>query len=492
MRINDTQVGIPFREYVDTKANIEAIASGLVEGCVAFATDTDELGTYTGAAWVWGATPNAHAATHLPSGADPLTTAAAAEIAGVQAAAEGSAESFARSDHAHQIQHAITDNHLVTMDDADAADDDYAKFTADGLEGRSYSEVLGDLSGQAGADFSLNSHKLTAVTDPTGAQDAATKAYVDSVAQGLNPIADCVAMTTDVLPACTYANGTLGVGATLTGDVNGVLPAQDGVTLEVAERLLVKNQADPTENGVYTVTAVGAVDADFVLTRATDMDQADEIAHVFTFISEGTTGADTGWVCTSEPESVVIGTDNITFSQFSAAGQTSAGTGLVKSGNTLSVDGILEDLDTLGAAGQANDFIVSSGAGAFAYKTIAEVLTLIGFTRDYTAHIEGKLSVQTGACANIVIPRACVVDKVYIYVESAGDTSGDTIIDVNKNGTTIFTTQGNRPTVAYDDDPSTAAGEPDTNSLAEYDVLSFDIDSIANNASGLDITVVTH
>ncbi len=90
--------------------------------------------------------PQAHHDSHDPEdGSDALDCAAPAELASVQAAGEGSSHSFARADHAHQIQHSIADNHLVTMDDADAADNDFAKFTASGLEGRSYAEVRTDL-----------------------------------------------------------------------------------------------------------------------------------------------------------------------------------------------------------------------------------------------------------------------------------------------------------------------------------------------------------
>lgn len=88
----------------------------------------------------------AHKDEHDPQdGADALDAAAASEIAGVQAAAEGSAHEFARADHAHQIQHAITDNHLATVDGS-PSDDEYARWTADGLEGvnlTDYSIALG-------------------------------------------------------------------------------------------------------------------------------------------------------------------------------------------------------------------------------------------------------------------------------------------------------------------------------------------------------------
>jgi len=175
------------------------------------------------------------------------------------------------------------------------------------------------LSGQAGADVAMNTHKITGVTDPTGAQDAATKAYVDAMAMGLRVRTACVAATTEALPDCAYANGTAGVGATLTGDANGALAAIDGVTLEAAERVLVKNQSDAFENGIYEVTTVGDAETKFVLTRVTDSDTAAEIPMSFVAITEGTVAAGQKYVCTNEPDSLTVGTTNISFSLFSDA-----------------------------------------------------------------------------------------------------------------------------------------------------------------------------
>jgi hypothetical protein len=214
----------------------------------------------------------------------------------------------------------------------------------------------------------------------TGNQQIATKVYVDSVAQGLNPIADVVAMTTGALAACTYGAGTLGVGATLTEDAaNGALAAQDGVTLTLNQRLLVKDQAAPAQNGVYQLSVVGDGATKWVLTRVTDMDVADEIASVFVFVSGGTTGADTGWVCTTEPEAVVVGTSAVTFAQFSAAGQITAGTGLSKSGNTIGVGTILGRLVTVGESTADNQILVgTASAGVLAWESGATALTSLG------------------------------------------------------------------------------------------------------------------
>lgn len=232
----------------------------------------------------------------------------------------------------------------------------------------------------------------------TGNQQIAMKAYVDSVAQGLHPIGDVVAATTEALAACTYNNGSEGVGATLTEDAaNGALAAIDGVTLTLNQRVLVKDQADTFENGVYQLSQVGDAGTKWILTRVTDMDQADEIAGTFVFVSGGTLYADTGWVCTSEPEAVVLGTSAITFGQFSAAGHITPGVGLVKTGNTLSVDGLLEDLDTLGAAASDGQFIVATGAGTLAWESGATALASIGAQAALTFGIANTNAVKIDA-----------------------------------------------------------------------------------------------
>ncbi len=174
--------------------------------------------------------------------------------------------------------------------------------------------------------------------------ELATVDYANAIAQGLRVHDSVKAATTASLPACTYDNGTLGLGATLTGNSDGALPAQDGVTLSQGDRLLVKDQADPKQNGIYVVTQVGDEDDPFILTRASDADQASEQAYAFVFVSEGDTLGNTGWVCTNEPDDLVIGSTGITFSQFSSAGYISAGTGLTKVGNVMSVAGGLADI----------------------------------------------------------------------------------------------------------------------------------------------------
>ena len=192
---------------------------------------------------------------------------------------------------------------------------------------------------------SVENAKITNLATPTADGDAATKAYVDSVAEGLDIKESCVAATTGALPAVTYDNGTGGVGATLTADANGALAAIDGVTLVADERVLVQNQAAALQNGIYVVTTVGDGGTAFVLTRAGDFDgsPASEIPGGFTFIEEGTTNADAGFVCTTNAP-VTMGSTAINFTQFSGAGAITAGDGLSKTGDTLDVN--VDDVTT--------------------------------------------------------------------------------------------------------------------------------------------------
>ena len=150
---------------------------------------------------------------------------------------------------------------------------------------------------------------------PTEDLQAATKGYVDSVAQGLDIKASVKAATTE--------NGTLA-----TAFDNGSVI--DGVTLATGDRILIKNQTDATANGIYVVAASGAP------TRSTDMNAAAEFPGAFTFVEQGTTNADTGYVCTNN--SVIVGTTEITFAQFSGAGSYVAGNGLTLTGNSFSIN----------------------------------------------------------------------------------------------------------------------------------------------------------
>jgi len=163
------------------------------------------------------------------------------------------------------------------------------------------------------AAVSANSQKITNLADCTADNDAANKGYVDGVAQGLDIKDSCVVVSTSNL--------------TLSGT-----QSVDGVSLSADDRVLVAGQSTASQNGIYKVVSGGS------WTRADDLATGVDAAGVFTFIEKGTTNAENGFVCTSDKGSAVVGTNNLTFAQFSGAGQITAGDGLQKSGNSMSAD----------------------------------------------------------------------------------------------------------------------------------------------------------
>jgi hypothetical protein len=232
-------------------------------------------------------------------------------------------------------------------------------------------------------------------TDPSAAQDAATKNYVDTVAQGLNTHDAVTVATTATLPA-NYANGTtdasggLGIGATLTASANGTLTI-DNILLTVNDRVLVKNQSSGLQNGIYTVTASGAAGSAWTLTRAEDANNsiAGEMAvGDFIFVVSGSVGAGTGYVLNSASTSgtptraIKIGTDIVTYSQFSGQGTYTAGNGISITGNTFSVlngTGLAFSSSSLTfASGTTSQGATGVSGGAYSYGAQKQVATITG------------------------------------------------------------------------------------------------------------------
>lgn len=153
--------------------------------------------------------------------------------------------------------------------------------------------------------------------DPVTALGACTKQYADAMGAGLEVKDSVVAASTAALTV-TYANGASGVGATLTNAGAMAAFSLDGVSPTVGQRVLIKDQASTFQNGIYTVTTVGSGAVNWVLTRATDFDQVAEIfPGVLVIVTGGTTNGTTSWLQTATV--ATIGTDPITFTQFSSA-----------------------------------------------------------------------------------------------------------------------------------------------------------------------------
>jgi hypothetical protein len=180
----------------------------------------------------------------------------------------------------------------------------------------------------------------TITTAPVSNTDIVNKQYADAIASGIHFHEAVGYATTAALPAATYNNGTAGVGATLTANANGALTVDSYTFTSPADngtRILIKDQANGAENGVYTLTQAGnsSPGAPFILTRATDfdtvgtgVDQIDE--GDFFLVTGGTANLNTAWVQQTAPP-ITIGTTPIIFQQFSAPITYTAGTGLNES-----------------------------------------------------------------------------------------------------------------------------------------------------------------
>ena len=204
------------------------------------------------------------------------------------------------------------------------------------------------------ASVALNSQKITGLGAPAAATDAATMGYVDSVAQGLAPKDSVRCATTGAITISTGLNAT---------DVI------DGITLVNGDRVLVKNQAAPAENGIYVVAASPA--------RSTDADAWAELPSAFTFVEQGNTNADTGWVCTAD-QGGTLGTTAVTWAQFNGGGAVVGGAGLTATGSTLDVGqgaGITVAADTVAvnlATLSGSVPVANGGTGQTTAKTARE------------------------------------------------------------------------------------------------------------------------
>jgi len=322
-------------------------------------------------------------------------------------------------------------------------------------------------------DSSANTaiNQITLGADPSSAMQAVTKQYADNISAGIHAHEAVDAATTANL-ATTYAAGTIdasggyGIGATLTATSNGAISV-DSYSAALNDRILVKNQTTATQNGIYTVSTVGTVGTPFVLTRATDADnsQAGEFKNGdFVFVLNGTVNANMGFVMTSAGTSstpagaILIGTDNVAYTQFTGASQITATAPLQKSANTLSIVAATTSV---------------AGSMSAADKTKLDALRMpISF------HIAGTLT--TGVKApRFISPVACTLSTARAFANAGSAVTYRLVL----NGST------NSNTSASVGQAVVATSLTGVTALAVGDILQVEIVSAGTSGADLSVTI---
>ena len=286
---------------------------------------------------------------------------------------------------------------------------------------------------------------LTLSGAPTADLHAATKLYVDNVTAGINFHESVHAASVSNL-AVVYNNGTSGVGATLTADTNRAFSTLDGESVTVGQRVLIKEQTDQKQNGIYTLTAVGSGSAPWVLTRATDADNnpAGEMkAGDFTFVQNGTVNAGYGYVNNSTASPIVIGTDNITYTTFNAAKTVVAGTNLEEATpGTISVVAAptFSGLVTASATGVAFSDGTQTKIGVPSISTISQKTD--SYTLSDLNERDVIIEISKGSAATLTIPADSTVNYPVGTTLDVIQTNSGQVTIAGAGGVTVNATPG--------------------------------------------------
>lgn len=330
--------------------NLAVAPSSPVKGLIYFDTVINKIGYYNGSAWIYEAVSSVGATLPLTASTDANGNVSIA----INPATQTTAGSISASDKLKldSATNANTSNAIVQRD------------------------VNGDFSAR-----NIVANQVTGLVAPVGASDATNKAYVDGIAQGLFIKAPVLVLSLSNI--------------TLSG-----LQTIDGIALVAGNRVLVAGQTAGIQNGIYVV-ATGA------WTRSSDMAVGTPAGSSFAFVEEGIVNADTGWTCTADTPNDIVGTNVLPFVQFSSAGVVTAGNGLQKIGNVISIlpaDSSIQS-SVLGTSVKQDPAgaIVTGATGQKVNidTTLAVTANLLGVKSGLVARIFSQVAVVIGSTAGI-------------------------------------------------------------------------------------------
>lgn len=275
-------------------------------------------------------------------GTPSLTSNAASTQAIGDSATVGTGTAPARDDHKHAMPAFAAPSGVLSFGGSNAAGAATTLVRSDHVhalpahDGSAHSAVsISNLAAATGT-YSFGANLVQSSATPSGANDLTNKAYVDSVATGLD-FKQSVRMASTANVSGTYsATGGSSARGQLTAMSNAAI---DGVSLTAGNRVLLKNQSTPAQNGIWVITTVGT-GSNGVWDRATDFDQDAEVTSgAFVFVEEGTVNGDTGWVLTTNNPITIGGASgtSLTWAQFSGAGTYTNGNGLSLTGTSFAV-----------------------------------------------------------------------------------------------------------------------------------------------------------
>jgi Repeat of unknown function (DUF5907) len=357
-------------QWISTRASVPPDATPSVKGIVQLAGDL--AGTAASPQIAPGVITDSEVAAANKDGGAAVPSLRTLGAGASQAAAGNDARlTDARVPTAHKTTHEPGGSDPMTVD-AVVATGSLRTLGAGAQQAMPGNRTLDAITAPA-ASVNMNGQRIINMLDPIGSNEAATKNYVDNLSMGLDTKASVKAAST--------------VNLTLSG-----AQTVDGVALIAGDRCLVKDQSSPATNGIYIV-ASGA------WTRAPDMDVWGEIPSAFTWVEQGTTQADTGWVSTAD-QGGTLNTTAITWTQFSGSASLIAGAGLTKSGNTVDVGagaGITVNADSVQVAN--NGIVNAMLADGAVDLAAADVTGALPLTKGGSGQITAKAAREIGFAA---------------------------------------------------------------------------------------------